>query len=154
MLFRSDSFKTFIKDVRDQCQVVYNSNGTSSTITKARNALIGYGYSVTQYDNYNGSTISSSIINSNPVYMQGVNSSSEGHAWVCEGYKKTQYEAVLAAIYNRPLVRYTESPIDISWQPNETFYMAFGSLGGYGNGWFSYQVSDFPNNPKCLIISR
>ena len=57
-------------------------------------------------------------------------------------------------IPNKPLVRYTESPVDISARPNETFYMAFGQFLGKTNGWYSYNGSNYTSNQQCLIISK
>lgn len=148
------SFYTFIQDVRDECDVTYNSNSTSSNINKAKDALEHYGYSVTKYDYFTTDILANSIIVSKPLYLQG-EEGSVGHAWICEGYKRSEYLASLSMIRNRPLVQYTESPLD-SWQLNKYFYMAFGQSGGAGNGWYSYSsLSDtYPDDRKCLVISR
>lgn len=148
------SFITFIKDVRQKCAVTYLKDETRSNISNAKTALENYGYSVTRCNSLNKSTMANSIINSKPIFMCGTKSNGKGHAWVCEGYKKTEYNAVLAMIRNKPLVRYTEGPVDISAQPNETFYMAFGQFLGENNGWYSYDGSNYTSNQQCLIISK
>ena len=148
------SFITFIKDVRQKCAVTYLKDETKSDISKAKTAFESYGYSVTRYNSLNKTTMANSIINSKPIFLCGTNSNGKGHAWVCEGYKKTEYNAVLSMIPNKPLVRYTESPVDISARPNETFYMAFGQFLGKTNGWYSYNGSNYTSNQQCLIISK
>lgn len=42
----NDAFKYFIKDIRNLCEVSYDSNGTSSNYVKAQNALSKLGYTI------------------------------------------------------------------------------------------------------------
>lgn len=50
-----------------------------------------YDYDVS-YDSHNQSTVLSSLINGNPVYMSGVTPNSIiGHAWVCDGFSQHIY---------------------------------------------------------------
>ena len=119
-------------------------------------ALRGYGYNVVNYAPLQKNVVANSIIASKPVYMDGNYGlyTDKQHAWVCEGYQSTHYNGILATIPNKPLVRYTESPIDMSLQQgNQLFYMAFGEFRQVGNGWYSISSNNI-NNMKCLIINK
>lgn len=148
------SFCTFIKDVRNKCRVEYKEGKTSSNIDKAKKALEDYGYSVTKYNSFNRDAIKAQIIASRPVYMRGVSEEGEGHAWICEGYRKHQFKGIVSMIPDKPVLRYTEC--EVFDKIDDYFYMAFGQWQGDGNGWF-FNIeddTDYPNNHKCLTIHR
>lgn len=119
-------------------------------------ALRGYGYNVVNYAPLQKNVVANSIIASKPVYMDGYYGvyTEKEHAWVCEGYQSTHYKGVLSVILNKPIIKYTESTVDLSLQQgNQLFYMAFGEFLQAGNGWYSISANN-TSNMKCLLISK
>lgn len=96
----NDAFSYFIKDIRNLCEVKYEANGTGSNHLKAKKALENLGYSVTIAGTPSEDKLSSQIILKNPTYIQGINSSGKGHAWVCDGYRNIQSISIATFIPN------------------------------------------------------
>ena len=102
----SDAFEDFILDIRELCNVKYNSDGTSATTQDARNALETLEYDATIDSSPTASSLASSIKSYNPVFMRGDRYDeldndeldTIGHAWVCEGYEKIAYKGVISMI--------------------------------------------------------
>lgn len=151
-------FTYFIKDIRNLCQVTYGIEGTSSNIEFARDAFSALGYNASIV-NYTNSTIRSSIISGNPIYLHGVNSYNIGHAWVCDGYMDKKHEASISFIpsANDPRFEFEYNPGSIfadynthayspAWvlngQYGEFFHMNLGWFGN-SNGWFR-EIFYFP----------
>jgi len=148
------SFCTFIKDVRNKCEVEYKEGETISSINKAKNALETYGYIVSKYDSFDKNTLKTQIRQALPVFIGGRNASdTKGHAWVCEGYKYHTFEGVISMIPNKPVMRYSSR--ELFHDSNEMFYMTFGWYSS-DDGWFSFPLGNtyYPNKQKCLTIKK
>ena len=169
----SDAFEYFILDIRNLCNVEYNSDATSSTYSDAYSAFKSLGYTATKNTSHTATTLSTSIKSSNPVYMQGVNSDTGiGHAWVCEGYENIAYKGVISMI---PDVKYSIVSTSSSLYQEYTFsitnttlintddygnffYMNMG-WGGDNNGWYrsNAYIDDeysYLDNQKVILVEK
>ncbi len=81
-----------LKDIAEEIQLdnqpINNSNASNcySALTNV------YGYSCT-ISSHNRDLVINSIVNDRPVYMSGT-SSSDGHAWVCDGFEDVRRQMV------------------------------------------------------------
>lgn len=150
----NDAFSYFIKDIRNLCEVKYEANGTGSNHLKAKKALENLGYSVTIAGTPSEDKLSSQIILKNPTYIQGINSSGKGHAWVCDGYRNIQSISIATFIPNPNDPRFElkkKSPngfigYDVNLQNTPVseigkyFHMNLGWWAGASNGWYRYDT--------------
>lgn len=78
---------SFLKELHDKIGV--NSDG-GATIDQANKAFKSYGYK-TSVISHDLSKVLASLEKKIPVYMRGTdNALGEGHAWVCDGYKRSE----------------------------------------------------------------
>lgn len=174
----TSSFKYFIKDVRDLCNVKYKENGTASTYDDAYNAFVSLGYTVKKAGEPNVTNLHNEIQSHRPVYIRG-NNSKTGHAWVCEGYKNIKYEAMVTLVPRSDdhrfklemkedqsiyatigLSAYPPSSLD-QRQYGEFFYMNLGWSGENSHtGWYRYNTHsadgevNYQKEQKILTINK
>ena len=171
----SDAFEYFILDIRDLCNVEFNSDGTSATYDDAYNAFKELGYSASKDGTPTSEKLRSEITNGNPVYIRGENSDTgKGHAWVCEGYKNVAYQGVISmlasdkySLVSVTSTTYSDYPVTV-YPPStlangnygEYFYMNMG-WGGENNGWYrsnTYNASDsehsYTTDQKIITVEK
>lgn len=106
-------------------QTVYEQYWATSDILKAKHALTThYGYNV-DYKMHNKGDVEGSINGYRPVFMTGVDSGSEGHAWVCDGVERrvSRYQY------------FVEFPVG---SPGNYVYKTLGSLPSFNTPSYSY----------------
>lgn len=165
----NDDFNYFIKDIRNLCDVKYNSGGTASNIDKAKSALQSLGYKVRKVEDNIQFTLRSQIHLGNPVYMRGEASGEDKHAWVCDGYQNKKYDAITTFIPNKSDPRFKHVPTspngfaayELSIYPasslnggmyGEFYHMNLG-WGGRNNGWYRTSVY-VPSEKKSYVYNQ
>ena len=160
-------------DLGKKIKMDYRSDGSGSNNGNVKEGLEkNYSYSVTEKD-FNYLEVQSYLNNKKyPVYMSGSRTSflgiiyKDGHAWVCEGYKK--YTPL--KYYKLHLIRgagnnysyttdgYENIDSNSSFYSTLSFYMNWGWGSSY-NGWYGFQSSkpnssdnDYKHNRKVLYI--
>lgn len=161
-MYRNDKYPTattaeFLYDLALKIGVEFKPGGSPASIVQVQNALKEYGYSSTR-TKHSAGRVKTDIINSRPVYMRGssIDITKPGHAWVCEGYTKTQtnphYE--LWCLEDCPSgYEPTMFYCIYEWDPSsisilEHFYMNWGYYG-QGNAWFSDSNIKMYNGNYC-----
>lgn len=166
--FRNGDFNYFIKDIRDLCQVSYNTDGTASTFDKAKAAFDTLRYNTSIID-YTKLQLKNSIRDGNPVFLKGVNSYGQGHAWVCDGYENKSYEASVSFIPspNDPRFRFEMTPgsifVDYDTHAYNSSWLTPGYYGeffhmnlGWNNNkttWYR-EIVKFPGNTNGSFINN
>ena len=130
-----------MRDAGVAADMNYGCSGSSTTLTKARNALINT-FNFIQgdrvaYDNNWAYNTKVSLYDEHPVILEGCDGG-DCHAWVCDGYQNWKY----------PYGYYNHSRDQ--WVP--IYYTIFSINWGWGgshNGWFSqyYWGADENGNP-------
>ncbi len=77
----------YILDIANSADVSWGPSSTSN-ISKARNAFINWGYSLSAAQDFNRTNVINSLLENLPVYCRG-----SGHAWVIDGYSHTSFIA-------------------------------------------------------------
>lgn len=167
-----------MKDIGEAVHMDYGVIESGASMSDAKSALVNdFGYSSTaSYINYTVGSVVSEISNYRPVIMDGYNTYytttsgwwifeqtthhyEQGHAWVCDGYKRRKYYTTYN--YGTP-DEYTESNgygpyyLHMNW--------GWGSSGAHINGWFLYDhweidgsnftdgnPRDYQYRKKCII---
>lgn len=130
----------------------YSCSGSGANTGDAVNALTGaYNYSSASYTNYSHHTVKNEINAGYPVILRGRNSNS-GHAWVCDGYRSSQY-------YECQRDPYGGSAL-VAVHTHTTLYlhMVWGwgttSVGYYAfNGWDPTGTPGPYNDDKKMIVN-
>lgn len=171
----NDAFKYFITDVRNLCNVKYETGATGSNYEKACKAFQSLGYNVTKAGFPDFIKLRNEMKTKSPVYIQGENSQTgKGHAWVCEGYQNVRYEGVISMIigngfgepseegspyFDYVFSAYPPSSMDQSLY-GEFYYMNMG-WGGTNDGWYranSYKPSEpeksYLKDQKMITIKK
>ncbi len=159
-------FDYFIRDIRNKCNVIYDTDGTSATYNGAYNAFSSLNYHPTKVEAPGAEHLRNEITANRPVYMQGENTSTgKGHAWVCEGYLNKKYQAVISMIDafgdGDP---YFDYPISVNPVNDEMygefFYMNFG-WGGTNDGWYRSNAynphapnNSYTYNQKIILVRK
>lgn len=139
----NSTVNSFISDLFDDfIMSTYYITGHSSAKPIGTIASIlesDYDYDVS-YSSHNTSTVMSSLISGNPVYMSGMTPNSTiGHAWVCDGYNQNIYVKTFTLMVisqvNPPL--HYEFLADYTGDAGSTAYysMNWGN-GGANNGMY------------------
>ncbi|NLP59420.1 C10 family peptidase [Lutibacter sp. B1] len=124
----------FIADIHNAIDYMYgsyspsspvytcNSTGvyTSHDMSNVLKTQFNYSYATTA--NYDYNTVKSNIGNGKPVILSGNDGGSEGHMWVCDGYRQTYF--------------YFADCTGGSFYP--LFHMNWGWIDGSYNGYYSY----------------
>ena len=156
-----------LKDIGDNVNMRYTSAGSYASSIDARNALVNdYGYSSSAHlADYNHRRVVNDIVSKrSPIYMDGFAEKkiyywrwwlvwwhyesyevySDGHAWVCDGYKKITEKKYSKGCDREILVT------------REFLYMNWGWNGWY-NGWYSNNSRpnsssdpNFPYKRQCI----
>ena len=136
----------FIREIGKTVRMRYYTHGSYAFIDSVKMYMPDWGYSPNMtIEDYDFSLVMSELDNNRPVYMRGLNPSSEGHAWVVDGYRShwsetTEYyetgmggdriiSNVTASLYNH---------LHINW-----------GYDGQCNGYYASRVFDM-NNPVQL----
>ncbi len=133
-----------MRDVGNAVSMNYGCISSSADTGDARNALVNtFGYSgYASYVDYSPSIVVIQLDAEMPVILRG-RDSEEGHAWVCDGYRRNKYVTIHnpGTIYEYE--SYTYSPLYLS--------MNWGWNGG-ANGW--YLFNDFLefNSKRKMIV--
>ena len=114
--------------------MIYSIDGSDANSANVATALANLGYAYGTYRDYNSSVVISSIMNSQIVYMRGVDTNeNEGHAWVIDGYKN---------IYGTTTV-YVKPNSQLTWEIleqntfSDKFYHINWGWDGDCNGYFT-----------------
>lgn len=89
----SNMIAQLMYDMGDYLDVDYGAGGTSTTNEDSRNLFIEFGYTCSQITNYTANTsyiIENEIDNNRPIWIRGDDNGGVGHAWVIDGYKRTE----------------------------------------------------------------
>ncbi len=147
---------SFLTQLREELKV---DDSGGSTIENAKAVLTDYGYSCEIIDHSVG-RISANIKLERPVYMRG-QSSSGGHAWICDGYRNLLvYDEYQLYTYESGVdgMEYFQSGFERKYTASySTYHMNWGWRGEH-DGWFadndiSTSVGNFNKKRKELIIS-
>jgi hypothetical protein len=82
---------TLIANIGAAVNMSYGCNGSGAYSADAYSVFSSYGLTSAVYQQFDVSVVASSLQSGYPVYMRGVTSNDDGHAWVCDGYKKHIY---------------------------------------------------------------
>ena len=110
------------------CANVVYGYSSSSNFNKAKTAFTNLGYNYS-YSNFSQSTVLNSVQSLLPVYIRGMDSDDEGHAWVIDGisiYRQTVYYYT----YDYPYTYCFNEITDTNY-----FHCNWG-WGGYSNGFY------------------
>lgn len=151
--------QSLIYEIGKAVKMDYGQNGSSSDINKAFIALASkYNYSPSKGD-FNHEKVSKEIFTyKRPVYMRGGSSQIllwdyDGHAWVCDGADKKEYETSY-------FVEYLRGSAPNYYMYNNDYYShnnhgscGYGTLhfhmnwgwGGTNNGWFLFSSANSGN---------
>lgn len=149
----SGSYETskLMRDIGDAVVMQYSCTGSGASLSNAKLALkynFGYSYNISLV-NFNRDIAVSQLNNNYPFIMQGYNSSyTEGHAWVCDGYKRNRYIWIHNPDTYYEYETYTFSP--------PYFRMNWGWDGWFNNAWyycvdFTPGSNNFNYNNKMII---
>lgn len=134
-----------IYDIGLAVDMNYNPDGSSSNINKAKDAFINrFQYSAVIKDFNPEETLNEIMIHNRPIYMRGEDKNSKtGHAWVCDGSDKSDYETLYfieylqGGSYSSPGYPSSDIP-GICGYGTYYFHMNWGWLNGSYNGWYKY----------------
>ncbi|MBQ7962992.1 MAG: C10 family peptidase [Alistipes sp.] len=129
-----------IAEVGEQANISYAANGSGSNIYFAQDCFEHFGYSSnTSILSYNFSSLTTELTSNGPVYMRGA-SSSEGHAWVADGYKQINY---IQTTYDYEL---NGRPVIVDQSITTQYYLHLNwGWDGYNNGYFYEGVFNSAN---------
>lgn len=134
----------YILDIANSADVSWGPSSPSN-ISKARNAFISWGYSLSTAQDFNRTNVINSLLENLPVYCQG-----SGHAWVIDGYSHT---SLIATYYE---LDPPHNQVGQETSSGNTFYHCNWGWGeGGGNGYYldTFEHSDNVNlneNNKIL----
>ncbi len=156
MLDNRGTYETakLMKDIGVAVKMDYSLDGSGANVEEARKALINtFGYSASaKHVSYNTNSVIMEINNNRPVIMEGYHTHyttttgwwifernarhyETGHAWVCDGYRRTLYLSI-----HNPGTRYEHTTSTTS---GYFLHMNWGWSGAGmtsydNNGWFKY----------------
>ncbi|MBR5842630.1 MAG: C10 family peptidase [Bacteroidaceae bacterium] len=123
-------------------KMIYYTSGSEANSANVATALANLGYAYGSYRDYNSSEVTSSIRNSQVVYMRGVDTNANvGHAWVIDGYK---------SIYGTGTI-YIKPDSQLFWEIleqhtiSEAYYHINWGWNGDSNGYFCIGAFDTTN---------
>lgn len=141
----------FLNTVAQACNVDF-SNNSRATINDANSALTNhFNYkNTTSIINHNMYQVHQELMSGRPVYMRGVNSNLDGHAWVCDGssylLQTVTYSLKIISVTDNPLHYYSPCP---DYEENEYFsflqHMNWGWNDG-NDGWYTDALGNYPTN--------
>jgi len=122
-----------MRDIGEEVNMDYSCTGSGAHMKDAASAFSGdFGYQSVNYTEFNQTTVKQQLGWDRPVILSGYNKKekncflffcstkhTEGHAWVCDGYKSNFYcEAGVSYLY-----------LHMNW-----------GWGGFLNGWFGFNT--------------
>lgn len=117
--------------VADGCKSKYNLDGTSTTFSDCA-AYLRKSNLKTSTTDYSVNTVKTALDNKCPVIMRGTDTQSgDGHAWVVDGYKSTNYKIKILSIN----LNASENHFHYNWGWN-----------GFCDGWYKsgiFAVNDY-----------
>jgi hypothetical protein len=85
---------TLIANIGSLVNMEYGCLGSAATNTYTTSTFASYGLTTNGLMPFSLSLVATSLQNGRPVYMSGLPSlDADGHAWVCDGYKKQIYSS-------------------------------------------------------------
>lgn len=163
----TQSTQILIRDITNALGIEHDSNDSGSDIYKAEDVFTSsqFQYNATLKEN-NITDVQNAISKNEPVYMRG-ESSTEGHAWVCDGSNRitsgisyfVEYRSGSSGSY-----RYSsdgtpniDSPTTIT-RPSSYLHMNWGWAEGKDNGWYisgdvNTSGGNWNNKRKNLYVS-
>jgi hypothetical protein len=125
----------------------YGCEGSSTSTSNITSTFSQMGYTTSSAGTFNWSTITNDIQNERPVYIYGF-SSDGGHAWIIEGYRSVQFNA----LYERDCPDGTTEEVPVS-EIYRYVYFNLGWGGGTSNHFYSADMWggwDCPQNVKII----
>ncbi len=140
--YATDMTALFLAEVGEKVGMKYEEGSSGSNIDKACSALKGYGYTKSNIIKHSSSSVQLCLNQQRPVYMRGVDQNEGGHAWVCDGYKKTErryYCDVMAldgGVWDHEKKFYYRSVYYKCVDRSDTYYHMNWGWGGSEDGYF------------------
>ncbi len=170
ILYNNNALKNLMIDIWDACVTGFDSKGTYSNEIKAKETFEKFGYEANLIYKITNDELSNQIKAGNPVYIQGDNGT-DGHAWVCDGYKNTE-EFVIATLIKKPndprfkivpkspngfMIYQATALKKKDSEAGEYFHMNFGNEG-QSDGWyrgFNYRILDnYIKNQVIVTVKK
>lgn len=161
-----------IAEIGEAVHMDYNPDRSESSIENSQKAFISnFGYSATIKDFNYDETADELFLRNRPVYMRGYDKQflvihKDGHAWVCDGADKTDYETLYFIEYRHEYS--TGYEYDSPGRPSAKdpgvvergtllFHMNWGWQNGTYNGWYGFNdvkvdEYDFSHLRKNLYV--
>ncbi len=146
-----------MKDIGTAVSMDYDCDGSSAQTSDAASALTGtFGYSTASYGNYDYNTVRSEVKNFNrPVILRGGRNSgwwifgvyADGHAWVCDGTRETEYWRCYqdgGNLYSTPYIGYLYLHMNWGWGGSYNGFYAFNNFNP-GSHTFNYKTRQIVN---------
>lgn len=140
---------TLMRNIGDKVGMRYACTGSSAKTSKLENAFANdFNYSnYIDYVSANSSQLTVQLGYGNPVIMRGDDGGNTGHAWVCDGYKRT----LIITIHNPGTIFEYETSVISGLK----YHMNWGWTGSK-DGWFNYfdlepNTTSYDNDKKMLI---
>lgn len=137
--------------------MAYTCDGSGVVLSNAATALTdSFGYSTALYGNYNYTTVVNEIKTFNrPVILGGGRKTgwwifgvfAEGHAWVCDGTRETEYYRCYLQdgnLYSTPYMGYLHLNMSWSWDGNFNGFYAFNNFNPSTHT-FNYNTTQIVN---------
>lgn len=146
----SDETAILMRDLGAMIIKSYTCTGSSSSLSLVRSYLISdFGFSSSaKYVDYDESTVVSQLkIYGRPVLLRGTDTTYGGHAWICDGYKRTKYITIHNpdTYYEYETYKYSKLYLDMNW-----------GWSGANDGWYLYNdfspsTYDYESNQKMVV---
>ena len=149
-----------MNDIKYFCNptYLYDPKLTTATLSDASFTFQALGFTNYNYSKISKSTLHSSIVARNPVFMVG-NDAAIGHAWVCDGLHVKKTNGIISVVIN-PKFHFVETDAetgyyDINFTPKlyvetppyaEYYHMNF-AWDGLNDGWY-YCGDDYASTPS------
>jgi streptopain len=151
----SGSYATasLMRDIGDKVGMRYSCTSSSAKTSKLENALkndFNYSNNI-DYVSANSSQLTLQLGYGNPVIMRGDDGGNSGHAWVCDGYKRT----LIITIHNPGTMFEYETSVISGLE----YHMNWGWKGAYDTWYYYFDLTpDAPydpnyNNDKMMLIN-
>ena len=145
--YPTDMTAQFFAEIGEKVDMDYrdptsSQPGSFATIEKACKALKDYGYTKSRIIAHSSSTVQWELDRQRPVFMIGTDKKEGGHAWVCDGYKKTERKfycdvmAIDKGILDHDHKFYYQSMYYQSVNRSDSYYHMNWGWGGSKDGYF------------------
>lgn len=130
-----------MKDFGIKVNMNYKESSSGAQAYQVRNAFISYGFTVSNYIDYNINTMIGELNSSRPAYICGYdNNGAGGHAWLVDGYieitnlKKTATDYVDDSNVNSPVL--VGQKVTSTTQTTSMYFHCNWGWDGNNNGYF------------------